>query len=217
MDCKEDNPSRMESSLPQKQKCKFGKTLFALQFYVRRSKRYNEDGSSEEDSKHDSTSLPSHRLPSSYRGTWPIRRDVWANQQIAFPAQQSTSLAAHNVSRMIITVYGVCVPSLCLRISRALAKPPRRYLRDAPMRSRGRPVVSGNHREEPPLRVRSRMAQKKSCPKSRNILHIDTSFAPFGKIYISRRGDSSIFVFLQSRAGCGERHEFLIALGGSRG
>ncbi|EFN86669.1 Adenomatous polyposis coli protein [Harpegnathos saltator] len=66
------------------------------EFYVRRSKRYNEDGSSEEEIKQD-TSLPSsHRLPSSYRGTWPIRRDVWANQQIGFPAQQSTSLAAHN-------------------------------------------------------------------------------------------------------------------------
>ncbi|XP_014469288.1 PREDICTED: uncharacterized protein LOC106741609 isoform X2 [Dinoponera quadriceps] len=66
------------------------------EFYVRRSKRYNEDGSSEEEIKQD-TSLPSsHRLPSSYRGTWPIRRDVWANQQIGFPVQQSTSLAAHN-------------------------------------------------------------------------------------------------------------------------
>lgn len=65
---------------------------------MRRSKRYNEDGSSEEEIKQD-TSLPgSHRLPSSYRGTWPIRRDLWANQQIGFPAQQSTSLAAHNVS-----------------------------------------------------------------------------------------------------------------------
>ncbi|XP_029154939.1 LOW QUALITY PROTEIN: microtubule-associated protein futsch-like [Nylanderia fulva] len=66
------------------------------EFYLRRSKRYNEDGSSEEETKQDSISLPGHRLPSSYRGTWPIRRDVWANQQIGFPAQQSTSLAAHN-------------------------------------------------------------------------------------------------------------------------
>ncbi|XP_011256356.1 uncharacterized protein LOC105251334 isoform X2 [Camponotus floridanus] len=66
------------------------------EFYLRRSKRYNEDGSSEEETKQDSISLPNHRLPSSYRGTWPIRRDVWANQQIGFPAQQSTSLAAHN-------------------------------------------------------------------------------------------------------------------------
>ncbi|XP_011647576.1 uncharacterized protein LOC105433821 [Pogonomyrmex barbatus] len=66
------------------------------EFYLRRSKRYNEDGSSEEEAKQDSTSLPTHRLPSLYRGTWPIRRDVWANQQIGFPAQQSTSLAAHN-------------------------------------------------------------------------------------------------------------------------
>lgn len=74
------------------------KKSFALQFYLRRSKRYNEDGSSEEETKQDNISLPGHRLPSSYRGTWPIRRDVWANQQIGFPAQQSTSLAAHNVS-----------------------------------------------------------------------------------------------------------------------
>ncbi|XP_026825222.1 uncharacterized protein LOC105283639 isoform X2 [Ooceraea biroi] len=66
------------------------------EFYLRRGKRYNEDGSSEEESKQDSISLSGHRLPSSYRGTWPIRRDVWANQQIGFPAQQSTSLAAHN-------------------------------------------------------------------------------------------------------------------------
>ncbi|XP_011870214.1 PREDICTED: uncharacterized protein LOC105563321 [Vollenhovia emeryi] len=66
------------------------------EFYLRRSRHYNEDGSSEEEAKQDSVSLPSHRLPSSYRGTWPIRRDVWANQQIGFPAQQSTSLAAHN-------------------------------------------------------------------------------------------------------------------------
>ncbi|XP_011700879.1 PREDICTED: uncharacterized protein LOC105457741 isoform X2 [Wasmannia auropunctata] len=66
------------------------------EFYLRRSKHYNEDGSSEEEAKQNSTSLSSHRLPSSYRGTWPIRRDVWANQQIGFPAQQSTSLAAHN-------------------------------------------------------------------------------------------------------------------------
>ncbi|KAL6437063.1 hypothetical protein ACFW04_004989 [Cataglyphis niger] len=66
------------------------------EFYLRRSKRYNEDGSSEEETKQGSTSLPGHRLPSSYRGTWPIRRDIWANQQIGFPAQQSTSLAAHN-------------------------------------------------------------------------------------------------------------------------
>ncbi|XP_070162318.1 microtubule-associated protein futsch isoform X2 [Polyergus mexicanus] len=66
------------------------------EFYLRRSKRYNEDGSSEEETKQDSISLLGHRLPSSYRGTWPIRRDVWANQQIGFPVQQSTSLAAHN-------------------------------------------------------------------------------------------------------------------------
>jgi len=65
---------------------------------LRRNKHYNEDGSSEEEAKQDSVSLPNHRLPSSYHGTWPIRRDVWANQQIGFPAQQSTSLAAHNVS-----------------------------------------------------------------------------------------------------------------------
>ncbi|XP_071573316.1 uncharacterized protein [Temnothorax nylanderi] len=66
------------------------------EFYLRRSKHYNEDGSSEEEAKQDSVFLPSHRLPSSYRGTWPIRRDVWANQQIGFPTQQSTSLATHN-------------------------------------------------------------------------------------------------------------------------
>ncbi|XP_026675357.1 uncharacterized protein LOC108632269 isoform X2 [Ceratina calcarata] len=61
------------------------------EIYVRRNKRYNEGGSSEED-----TSLQSHRLPSSYRGTWPIRRDVWANQQMGFSTQQSGSTTVHN-------------------------------------------------------------------------------------------------------------------------
>ncbi|XP_018303640.1 uncharacterized protein [Mycetomoellerius zeteki] len=70
---------------------------------LRRSKRYNEDGSSEEEAKQNSTSLPSHRLPSLYRGTWPIRRDVWANQQIGFPTQQSTSLPAHNDVASVIS------------------------------------------------------------------------------------------------------------------
>ncbi|XP_018399631.1 PREDICTED: uncharacterized protein LOC108777290 [Cyphomyrmex costatus] len=68
---------------------------------LRRSKHYNEDVSSEEEAKQASTSLPSHRLPSLYRGTWPIRRDVWANQQIGFPTQQSTSLAHNNVTSVI--------------------------------------------------------------------------------------------------------------------
>ncbi|CAD1475013.1 unnamed protein product, partial [Heterotrigona itama] len=66
------------------------------EIYARRNKRYNEGGgSSEEESKPD-TSLQGHRLPSSYRGTWPIRRDVWANQQMGFPTQQSTSTTVHN-------------------------------------------------------------------------------------------------------------------------
>ncbi|XP_076761918.1 uncharacterized protein LOC143429938 isoform X2 [Xylocopa sonorina] len=65
------------------------------EIYARRNKRYNEGGSSEEDNKPD-TSLPGHRLPSSYRGTWPIRRDVWANQQMGFSSQQSTSTTVHN-------------------------------------------------------------------------------------------------------------------------
>ncbi|XP_043514540.1 uncharacterized protein LOC122531050 isoform X2 [Frieseomelitta varia] len=65
------------------------------QIYTRRNKRYNEGGSSEEDSKPDA-SLHGHRLPSSYRGTWPIRRDVWANQQMGFSTQQSTSTTVHN-------------------------------------------------------------------------------------------------------------------------
>ncbi|KOX75788.1 Adenomatous polyposis coli protein [Melipona quadrifasciata] len=65
------------------------------EIYTRRNKRYNEGGSSEEDSKPD-TSLQGHRLPSSYRGTWPIRRDVWANQQMGFSTQQSTSTTVHN-------------------------------------------------------------------------------------------------------------------------
>ncbi|XP_071871802.1 uncharacterized protein isoform X5 [Bombus fervidus] len=65
------------------------------QIYTRRNKRYNEGGSSEEDSKPD-TSLQGHRLPSSYRGTWPIRRDIWANQQMGFSTQQSTSITVHN-------------------------------------------------------------------------------------------------------------------------
>ena len=63
--------------------------------YVRRSKRYNEGGSSEEENRPD-TSLQGHRLPSSYRGTWPIRRDLWANQQMGFSAQQSSSTTVHN-------------------------------------------------------------------------------------------------------------------------
>nr|XP_012137620.1 PREDICTED: adenomatous polyposis coli homolog isoform X1 [Megachile rotundata]XP_012137621.1 PREDICTED: adenomatous polyposis coli homolog isoform X1 [Megachile rotundata]XP_012137622.1 PREDICTED: adenomatous polyposis coli homolog isoform X1 [Megachile rotundata]XP_012137623.1 PREDICTED: adenomatous polyposis coli homolog isoform X1 [Megachile rotundata] len=65
------------------------------EIYSRRNKRYNEGGSSEEDNKPD-TSLQGHRLPSSYRGTWPIRRDVWANQQMGFSPQQSTSTTVHN-------------------------------------------------------------------------------------------------------------------------
>ncbi|CAK9800936.1 Adenomatous polyposis coli protein [Anthophora quadrimaculata] len=65
------------------------------EIYTRRNKRYNEGGSSEEDNRPD-TSLQGHRLPSSYRGTWPIRRDVWANQQMGFSAQQSTSTTVHN-------------------------------------------------------------------------------------------------------------------------
>ncbi|XP_076177558.1 uncharacterized protein LOC143151863 isoform X2 [Ptiloglossa arizonensis] len=65
------------------------------EIYARRNKRYNEGGSSEEENKPD-TSLQSHRLPSSYRGTWPIRRDVWANQQMGFSTQQSTSTTVHN-------------------------------------------------------------------------------------------------------------------------
>lgn len=68
-----------------------------VQIYARRNKRYNEGGSSEEDNKPD-TSLQGHRLPSSYRGTWPIRRDAWANQQMGFSTQQSTSTTVHNVS-----------------------------------------------------------------------------------------------------------------------
>ncbi|KAG7203761.1 hypothetical protein KM043_013785 [Ampulex compressa] len=63
--------------------------------YVRSNKRYNEDGSSEDENKVDCP-LQAHRLPSSYRGTWPIRRDLWANQQMGFAAQQSTSVTAHN-------------------------------------------------------------------------------------------------------------------------
>ncbi|XP_053986238.1 uncharacterized protein LOC128880313 isoform X2 [Hylaeus volcanicus] len=66
------------------------------EIYVRRNKRYNEGGSSEEESKPD-TSLQSHRLPSSYRGTWPIRRDLWANQQMGFSTQQSPSTTVHNI------------------------------------------------------------------------------------------------------------------------
>ncbi|XP_076625570.1 uncharacterized protein LOC143343969 isoform X2 [Colletes latitarsis] len=65
------------------------------EIYARRNKRYNEGGSSEEENKSD-TSLQSHRLPSSYRGTWPIRRDIWANQQMGFSTQQSTSTTVHN-------------------------------------------------------------------------------------------------------------------------
>ncbi|KOC65047.1 Adenomatous polyposis coli protein [Habropoda laboriosa] len=65
------------------------------EIYTRRNKRYNEGGSSEEDNRPD-TSLQGHRLPSCYRGTWPIRRDVWANQQMGFSAQQSTSTTVHN-------------------------------------------------------------------------------------------------------------------------
>lgn len=63
--------------------------------YARRSKRYNEGGSSEEENRPD-TSLQGHRLPSSYRGTWPIRRDLWANQQMGFSGQQSSSTTVHN-------------------------------------------------------------------------------------------------------------------------
>lgn len=66
------------------------------EFYLKKNKHYNEDGSSEEEAKQNITSLPSYRPPSSYRGTWPVRRDIWANQQIGFPTQQSTSLVAHN-------------------------------------------------------------------------------------------------------------------------
>ncbi|XP_076249054.1 uncharacterized protein LOC143188608 isoform X2 [Calliopsis andreniformis] len=65
------------------------------EIYRRRSKRYNDGGSSEEDNKPDS-SVQGHRLPSSYRGTWPIRRDLWANQQMGFSPQQSTSTTVHN-------------------------------------------------------------------------------------------------------------------------
>ncbi|XP_018362830.1 PREDICTED: uncharacterized protein LOC108761016 isoform X1 [Trachymyrmex cornetzi] len=68
-----------------------------------RSKYYNEDDGSEEEAKQNSTSLPSHRLPSLYRGTWPIRRDVWANQQIGFPTQQSRSLPAQNDVASVIS------------------------------------------------------------------------------------------------------------------
>ncbi|XP_018339900.1 PREDICTED: uncharacterized protein LOC108747127 isoform X3 [Trachymyrmex septentrionalis] len=70
---------------------------------LRRNKYYNEDGSSEEEAKQNSTSLASHRLPSLYRGTWPIRRDVWVNQQIGFPTQQSTSLPAQNDVASVIS------------------------------------------------------------------------------------------------------------------
>ncbi|XP_046834094.1 uncharacterized protein LOC124430908 isoform X1 [Vespa crabro] len=66
------------------------------EFYVRRNKCYNEDGSSEEENKPGS-SLQSHGLlPSSYSGTWPIRRDLWATQQMGFSNQQSTSSSTHN-------------------------------------------------------------------------------------------------------------------------
>ncbi|XP_078036280.1 uncharacterized protein LOC144469657 isoform X1 [Augochlora pura] len=65
------------------------------EIYSRRSRHYNEGGSSEEDSKPD-TSLQGHRVPSSYRGTWPIRRDLWASQQMGFSTQQSTSTTVHN-------------------------------------------------------------------------------------------------------------------------
>nr|XP_031838386.1 uncharacterized protein LOC116429512 isoform X2 [Nomia melanderi] len=65
------------------------------EIYSRRSKHYNEGGSSEEESKPD-TSLQGHRVPSSYRGTWPIRRDLWASQQMGFSCQQSTSTTVHN-------------------------------------------------------------------------------------------------------------------------
>ncbi|XP_076643820.1 uncharacterized protein LOC143354028 isoform X3 [Halictus rubicundus] len=65
------------------------------EIYTRRSKHYNEGGSSEEDSKPD-TSLQGHRVPSSYRGTWPIRRDLWASQQMGFSTQQNASTTVHN-------------------------------------------------------------------------------------------------------------------------
>ncbi|XP_043679149.1 uncharacterized protein LOC122634351 isoform X5 [Vespula pensylvanica] len=65
------------------------------QFYVRRNKCYNEDGSSEEENKPGS-SLQGHGLPSSYSGTWPIRRDIWATQQMGFSNQQSASSSTHN-------------------------------------------------------------------------------------------------------------------------
>ncbi|XP_043679147.1 uncharacterized protein LOC122634351 isoform X3 [Vespula pensylvanica] len=65
------------------------------EFYVRRNKCYNEDGSSEEENKPGS-SLQGHGLPSSYSGTWPIRRDIWATQQMGFSNQQSASSSTHN-------------------------------------------------------------------------------------------------------------------------
>ncbi|XP_043492625.1 uncharacterized protein LOC122518035 isoform X2 [Polistes fuscatus] len=67
------------------------------EFYVRRNKCYNEDASSEEENKPGSSLQCHGGLPSSYSGTWPIRRDLWANQQMGFSNQQSTSsMSTHN-------------------------------------------------------------------------------------------------------------------------
>ncbi|XP_051159585.1 adenomatous polyposis coli protein-like isoform X2 [Leptopilina boulardi] len=59
------------------------------------SKGYENDASSEDESR-PSSSLQTQRLSSLYHGTWPVKRDVWNNQQYNFPNQQSTSTTIHN-------------------------------------------------------------------------------------------------------------------------
>ncbi|XP_066590130.1 adenomatous polyposis coli protein-like isoform X2 [Prorops nasuta] len=55
--------------------------------YTRSSRHYNENISSEDDKA--GSPLPSQRV-SCYRGTWPIRKDLWANQLMGLSTQHST-------------------------------------------------------------------------------------------------------------------------------
>ncbi|XP_043268627.1 uncharacterized protein [Venturia canescens] len=60
------------------------------ELYPRDGKGFNEDGSSDEDSKHDNRSQ-TYRLSSLYHGTWPVKRDLSADQQMSLPGPPSSS------------------------------------------------------------------------------------------------------------------------------
>ncbi|XP_043464200.1 uncharacterized protein LOC122499764 isoform X1 [Leptopilina heterotoma] len=69
------------------------------EIFGRGGKGYENDASSEDDSR-PSSSLQTQRLSSLYHGTWPVKRDVWNNQQYNFPNPTSSVLQNEMASIM---------------------------------------------------------------------------------------------------------------------